>query len=86
MIKNLYGALFAEGEILFFNEYSGNVTFTADAMGISCVKFNNINLHNANFYDNDPKTIIHVILLAGRHRYKQRKALKKISKGLMSVS
>ena len=49
MIKNLYGALFAEGEILFFNEYSGNVTFTADAMGISCVKFNNINLHNANF-------------------------------------
>ena len=86
MIKNLYGVLFAEGEILFFNEYSGNVTFTTDAVGISCVKFNNINLHNANFYDNDPKTIIHVILLAGRHRYKQHKALKKISKGLMSVS
>ena len=79
MIKNLYGALFAEGEILFFNEYSGNVTFTTDAMGIPCVKLNNINLHSANFYEDDSKTINHVILLADCHKYKQRKALKKIS-------
>ena len=48
-------------------------------MGIPCVKLNNINLHSANFYEDDSKTINHVILLADCHKYKQRKALKKIS-------
>ena len=32
-------------------------------MGILCVSFNNIKLNDVNFYENYPKTIIHVRLL-----------------------
>ena len=40
MIKNLYAAIFADDNILFFDEYSGNATFTTDEMGILCANIN----------------------------------------------
>ena len=55
--------------------------------GIFNVGFNNINLDDANFYEDDLKTIFHVRLFAWHNRLKQRKAPKKeISKELMSVA
>ena len=42
----------------FFDKDSANVTFSSDEVGILSVDFNNINLDDANFYEDDPKTII----------------------------
>ena len=39
--------------------------------------FNNINLYDDNFDDDDPETIIHVRLMAWCNRYKQRKVCEK---------
>ena len=55
-------------------------------MGIPNVNLKNINLDEANSEKYDPKTIVHLRLLAWQYRYKQRKAFKKeVSKWLMSV-
>ena len=59
--KKTYTALFAEDNILFFDKNFSNVTFATDKTGILCIKFNNIYLNDANFYDYDLKTIICVI-------------------------
>ena len=48
-----------DDDILFFDEDSSNVIFSSDEMGIVSVNLNNINLHDANFYKYDCKTIIH---------------------------
>ena len=42
-----------------------------DETGILCINLNNSNLGDANFYENDPKTIIHVRLLAWHNKLKQ---------------
>ena len=68
---------FADDNILFFDQFSGNVTFTIDEMGILCVNLKNINLYDAKFSEDDPKTIIHVRLLAWHNKLKQREAFKK---------
>ena len=61
----------------------GSITFSSDELEI----LNNIKLHDANFYEDDPKAIIHVRLLAWHNRLKQRKAFKKeTSKELMSTA
>ena len=46
-------------------------------MGIPNVNLKNINLDEANSEKYDPKTIVHLRLLAWQYRYKQRKAFKK---------
>ena len=61
----------------FLDEDSGNVTFSSDEMGILSVDLIIINLDDANFYKDGPKTIIHVRLLAWRNKLKQRKAFTK---------
>ena len=70
-------ALFADDNILVFDEYSGNVTFTTDNICILCVNLNSIKLDDANFYKGDPKTIIHVRFLGWRNKLRQLKAFKK---------
>ena len=56
-------------------------------MGIHSVDLNNINLDNANFYKDDPRTIIHVRILVCHNKLKQCKASKKeIRKELMPVA
>ena len=44
IIKKLYTALYADEFLLFFDEYSGDVTFCFDEMGILRVNLNNISL------------------------------------------
>ena len=48
MIKRLHNVLFSNNDILFFDEGSGNVTFSSDEMGILSVDLNNINLDDVN--------------------------------------
>ena len=62
MIQKLYTVLF-DGGVLFSDKYSGNVTFTTDVMDILYVNLNNINLNDAKFYVDDPKTITDVTTL-----------------------
>ena len=61
----------------FFDEDSGNVTFSSSGMGNLSVDLNNINLDDVKFDEDDPENIIHVRLVAWRNRYKQRRAYRK---------
>ena len=73
--------------IYSFDEDSGNVLFSNDEMGILSVNLNNINLDDDNFYEDDPKSIIHVRLLPWYNKFKQCKAfIKEINEELMLVA
>ena len=56
MIKKLYTALYANENILYFNQDSGDVTFCCNEMGILSVNLNNINLDN-NFDEDYPDAL-----------------------------
>ena len=56
MIKKLYTALYANENILYFNQDSGDVTFCCNEMGILSVNLNNINLDN-NFDEDNPDAL-----------------------------
>ena len=60
MIKKVHSFFFANNDIFFFDEDSGNVTFSSDEMGILCIDLNNVNVDDVNFDEDDPETIIHV--------------------------
>ena len=64
--------------MMIFDENSGNVTFSSDEMGILSVVYNNINLGDVNFDEDDPETIIHVRLMAWHNRLNNIKHFKKI--------
>ena len=57
MIKKLFTALYADENILYFNEGSGDVLFNCSGMGILNIDLNNIN-PDSNFDEDDPDTII----------------------------
>ena len=57
MIKKLFTALYADENILYFNEDSENAIFNCNVMGVLNIDLNNINLDN-NFDEDDPDTII----------------------------
>ena len=87
MIKKLLTALYAEDNVLFFYEYSGNATFCGNQMGILSVDLNNINLYDTSYDEDDPETIIHIRLLIWRIKFEKRKALRKdINEELMLVA
>ena len=46
-------------------------------MAFLCVTFNNINLDDANFYEDDPKTTTNVRLFIWHNKLKQHKTFKK---------
>ena len=46
MIKRLFTDLYADENVLYFNEISGNVVFICNGMSILNVDLNNINLDN----------------------------------------
>ena len=77
IIKILFTALYADENILYFNEDSGNVVFICNEMGIFNIDFNNINLDNTNYDEDDPDTIILIKLLAWNIKSEERKELKK---------
>ena len=71
MIKKLYTALYADENILYFNEDSGNIVFPGNEMGIHNIDVNNIN----HFDEDDPDTIILIRLLVRHIKFEKRKAL-----------
>ena len=53
MITKVYTALYAEENILYFNEDFGNIKFSCNEMGILNIDLNNVNLQN-NCDEDDP--------------------------------
>ena len=85
MIKELFTALYADENILYFNKDSGNVIFSCNEMGILNIDLNDINLDN-NFDEDYLDTIIHIRLWAWYFKAEKRKALNKESnEELMSI-
>ena len=72
MIKNIFTALYADENILYFNEDSGNVLFSFNEMGILNIDLNNINLDNTSDED-DPDTIILIRFLTWHIKSEERK-------------
>ena len=64
MIKKLLTSLYADNNILYFNEISDDVVFSFKKMGILRKDLNNINLDDTNHDENDPEIIIHIKPLA----------------------
>ena len=60
MIKKLYTAVYADEDILYFNEDCGNVVFSCNEMGILNIDLNNINLDNK-FDEDDSDTVIRLL-------------------------
>ena len=86
MIKNLFTALYADENILYFDEDSGNIVFNSNGMCVLNIDLNNINLDN-NFDEDDPDTIILIRLLAWHIKFENPKALKRnISEELMPIA
>ena len=73
MIKNLFVALCAEENILYFNEDFDNAIFNCNGMGILNMDLNNINLDDTNYEENDPDIIILIRLLAWHIESEKRK-------------
>ena len=64
MIKIHFTDLYADENILYFNETSGNVVFICNGMAILNIDLNEFNLGDTNYDEDDPDTIIHFRLLA----------------------
>ena len=62
--KKNYNALSADDDLRFLDEDTGKVSFLSDEMGFLSGNINKINLYDDSFYENDPKTIIYVRILA----------------------
>ena len=70
MIKNLLASLYADENMIYFDEDSGNVpTGINNGTGILNKDFNNINLDN-NFEEDGPDTIILIRLFASQINFK----------------
>ena len=52
-------------------------TFFSDEVSVITMNFNNINLDDNNFDEEDPETIIHVRLIAWCNRYNQARCITK---------
>ena len=87
MIKIVFTALYADENILYFNEDSGNVVFICNEMGALNIYPNNITHDDANYDEDDPDTIIHVRLFTWHIKFEKRKALtKELNEELMPVA
>ena len=70
IIKIQFTALYADDNILDFNEDSGNAVFICNGMGILNIDLNKINLDNTNYKD-DPDAIILVRFLAWHIKFEK---------------
>ena len=52
--------MYKDNNMLYLKEYSCDVTFSFNEMGILSINLNNINLSNTSSDEDDPETIIHV--------------------------
>ena len=69
--------MYADENIIYFNEDFDKVAFNCNEMGIINIDLNNINLDN-NFDEDDLDTIILIRPLAWHIKSEKRKALKRI--------
>ena len=76
MIRIPFTALYADENIHYFNEDSCNVVFICNGMGILNIDFNNINLDDTNYDEDDPDTIIFVRILTWYIKFEKRKAIR----------
>ena len=77
MIEIIFTAFYADENMLYFSEDSGNVVFTCNGMGILNIDLNSINLNDTNYDEDDPDIIILARLLAWHIKFEKYKALKK---------
>ena len=56
IVKKFYNALFAENNLHFLDEHSGNATFFSDEMRVLSINLNDTNLDDVNFDEDYPKT------------------------------
>ena len=68
---------YLKDDIIFINADSDNATLFSDDMALNTIDFNNINLVDDDFDEEDPDTSIDVRLIAWCNRYKQSKVWKK---------
>ena len=61
IIKKYFTALYADENILYFNEDSGNAVFSCNEIGILNIDLSNIDLDN-NVDEDDPDTNFHINL------------------------
>ena len=66
--------MYADENLVYFNEDSGNVVFSCNEIRILNADLTNNNLDN-NFDEDDPDTIIHIRLLTWHFKFEKRKAL-----------
>ena len=64
LIKILFTALYADENIPYFNEDSGNVVYICNEMGILKIDLNIIYLVDTNYDEEDPDTVINIRHLA----------------------
>ena len=76
VIKKFFTALYADENVLYLNEDSGDAVFSYNEMGINYIDLNNSNLDN-NFDEDDPDTIIHIRLWLGILNLKNGENFKK---------
>ena len=79
MIKKHFNVFYADENILYFNEGSGDVIFYCNEMGIFSIDLNNIDLDN-DFDGNDPDTLILILQTFGLAYYtwKTERTLKRV--------
>ena len=77
--------MYADENILYFNEDSCNAVFSCNQMGILNEDLNNIDLGNK-FDEDDPNTNIFIKLLVCILNVKNAKHLKKIIEELISIA
>ena len=86
LFKKIFTVLYADENILHFDEDFGNVVFNCNELGILNTDLNYINLDDNDFDNDDSGTIIHVRLLACHTKFEKHKALKKeLDEDLMPV-
>ena len=78
MIKKLLNTLYADENIINFNEDSGDSVFSCNELVVLNTDLNNINLDHTNYDKDNSETIIHIRLLAWNIKFEKRKALQKI--------
>ena len=86
MIKELFTALYADENMLYFNEDSGNVVFSCNVMGIVNIDLKNIN-YGKSFDEDDRDTVIHIRLSAWHIRFVKWQTLEKeLNEELMPIA
>ena len=81
-----FTVLYADNNVLYFNEGSDDFIFCCNRMGIISIDLNNINLDDSNYDDNDPETIIQIRPSAWHTKFEKHEALKRVKRRINASS